>query len=138
MEYYYFIEAVVGIVVGLLLALCTKKAEGVTYGTLDRAGRITNIVLFVVYAALSPAYIFLGAICSPAHDGFLGVIGGVVSIIAASATLFCTVGLGASVALRKRGKSKLSFIVQFAGLVGIGLTILLFCLFYGNLLRTLN
>ena len=26
MEYYYFIEAVVGIVVGLLLALCTKKA----------------------------------------------------------------------------------------------------------------
>ena len=138
MEYYYFYEAVVGVIAGLLLAICTKKAEGVTYGKLDKAGRILNIVLLAVYAALSPFYIFIGAICSPAHDGFLGVLGWIVSILAASVAFYCAVGLGASVALRKRGKSKLSFIVQFAGFAGITLMLILFMLFYGNLLRTLN
>ena len=138
MGYYYFIEAVVGIVAGLLLAICTKKSEGVTYGKLDRSGKIVNIILLVVYALLSPLYIVLGALCSPAYEGILGVIGGVLSVIAASAALFCAVGLGASVALRKKGKSKLSFAAQFAGLVGIGMTFLIFFLCYGNLLETIN
>ena len=39
---------------------------------------------------------------------------------------------------RKKGKSKLSFAVQFAGFVGIGLTVGLYCLFAGNLLMSLN
>jgi hypothetical protein len=138
MDYYWFIEAIVGIIVGLLLALCTKKAQDVTYGKLDKSGMIVNLVLLAVYALLSPLYIFIGIICRPAYEGFLGVIGGIVSVIAASTAFFCAVGLGASVALRKRGKSKLSFIVQFAGLVGIGLMLLFFCLFYGNLLDTIN
>ena len=56
----------------------------------------------------------------------------------ASAALFCGIGLGLSVAFRKKGKSKLSFAVQFAGVGGIGLTVILFFLFYGNLLRPLN
>jgi len=38
----------------------------------------------------------------------------------------------------KKGNSKLSFAVQFAGIGGIGLTVILFFLFYGNLLRPLN
>ena len=138
MGYYYFIEAVVGVVAGLLLAIRSKKAEGVTYGKLDQTGRTVNIVLLVVYALLSPLYLILGALCEPAHDGVLGVVGGIVSVIAASAALFCAIGLGASVALRKKGRSKLSFAVQFAGLIGIGLTLALFFIFYGNLLAPIN
>ena len=138
MDYYYFIEAVVGVVAGLLLAVCTKKAEGVTYGRLDKAGRIVNLVLLGVYALLAPFYLFIGAILQPAHEGFLGVVGGIVAVIGASAAFFCAVGLGASVALRKRGRSKLSFAVQFAGFAGIILMLLIFFLFYGNLLDTLN
>ena len=61
-----------------------------------------------------------------------------VAVIMASAALFCGVGLGLSVAFRKKGRSKLSFAVQFAGVVGIGMTLLLFFLFYGNLLSPLN
>ena len=139
MEFYYVIEAVIGVILGLLLAIFTKKAEGVTYGKLDNAGRITNIILLVVYALLSPLYLIIGALCAPAYEsGILAVIGTILAIIAASAALFCAVGLGASVALRKKGKSKLSFAVQFAGFAGIALMFLIFFLCYGNLLDTLN
>ena len=115
-----------------------KKAEGVVYGKLDKAGRITNILLIVVYVCLAPLYMFLGMISYPDHNGILGLLGWIVSIINASAALFCGLGLGFSVALRKKGKSKLSFAVQFAGLVGIGLTVGMYCLFAGNLLSSLN
>ena len=139
MDFYYAIEAVVGIILGILLAVRTKKAEGVTYGNLDRAGKTTNIILLVVYTLIAPLYLFIGALCEPVYgEGFLAVIGAILSIIASSAALFCALGLGASVALRKKGKSKLSFVVQFAGIVGIGLMFLIFLLCYGNLLDTLN
>ena len=66
------------------------------------------------------------------------VLGWIVTIIVTSAMLFCGLGLGFSVALRKKGKSKKSFIVQFAGLLGIGLTVGLYCLFVGSLIAPLN
>lgn len=135
---YVIIEALIGVVAGLLLALCTKKKAGVTYGTLDRVGQVTNIILAVFYVGFSPFYMFLGMICEANHDGFLGVLGWIVSIIAASAALFSGLGLGGSVALRKNGKSVLSFVVQFAGVVGIGLAFLLYALFVGTLLAPLN
>ena len=135
---YTILAAIAGILGGLLLATRTKKSETVTYGKLDKAGRLINIVLIFVYAILSPFYLFLGMISGPGCEGFLWVVGGVVSIIIASAALICGLGLGFSVALRKRGKSKLSFAVQFAGLVSIGISFLLFFIFYGNLLSSLN
>ena len=135
---YTVIEAIVGVVAAILLAVCTKKPDGVVYGKLDKAGRITNILLILVYGCLSPLYLFLGMISYPDYDGFLWLLGWIVSIINASATLFCSLGLGFSVALRKKGMSKLSFAVQFAGLVGIGLTVGMYCLFAGNLLSPLN
>ena len=138
MYLYTIIEAIVGIIACILLAVCTKKDESVVYGKLDKAGRITNILLIPVYVCLSPLYLFFGMISSPAYDGFLGILGWIVSVIIASATLFCGLGLGFSVALRKKGKSKQSFIVQFAGLVGIGLSVGLYCLLEGNLLKYLN
>ena len=135
---YTIVAAVIAAVVGIFVAVRTKKAECVTYTKLDKVGRITNLLLVVVYVCLAPMYLFLGVICTPAHDGFLGFLGYAVSVVIASASLFCFPGLGFSVALRKKGRSKLSFAVQFAGVVGIGLTVLLYSVFTGNLLRYLN
>ena len=138
MEIYVYIEAVLGAVAGILLAACTKKKEGIVYGRLDKAGRITNILLLLAYVAASPLYLLIGLLSCPAYDGFLGILGWIVSVICASVALFSGLGLGASVALRKKGKSKLGFVVQFAGVAALALMLLLFALFYGNLLDTLN
>ena len=135
---YTVIEAVVGVIVGILLAVCTKKADGVNYTKLDKIGRITNILLLLVYVGFSYVYLLLGMIARPHYDGFLGILGWIVSIIMASAALFCGLGLGFSVAFRKKGKSKLSFAVQFAGVGGIGLTLAFYFLFTGNLLKYLH
>ena len=135
---YTVLVAIFAIALGILLATRTKFRDGVVYGRLDRAGRITNIGLTILYACLSPFYMLLGMIAAPAYDGFLGFLGWVVAIIAASAALPCGVGIGASVALRKRGKSRLSFVVQFAGVLGILITLVIFLVFYGNLLSPLN
>ena len=135
---YTTVEAVAGVVAGLLIALCSKKADGVTYNKLDKIGRVTNILLLLFYVGFSFFYLFLGIIARPHYEGFLGILGWIVSIIMASAALFCGIGLGLSVAFRKKGKSKLSFTVQFAGVGGIALTVILFFLFYGNLLRPIN
>ena len=135
---YTVIEAIAAVVAGILLAVSTKKRDGIVYGKLDKAGRITNILLTLLYIGFSPLYLFFGMISTPKHEGFLGILGWIVSIIIASAALFCGLGLGFSVALRKKGRSKLSFMVQFAGVIGIGLTVGLYSLFAGNLLRYLN
>ena len=135
---YTVIEAIAGLAAYILLAVCTKKADGVVYGKLDKAGRITNILLLPVYVCLSPLYLFFGMISSPRHEGFLGILGWIVSIIIASAALFCGLGLGCSVALRKKGKSKASFAVQFAGLAGIVFTVLSYIAFSGNLLAPIE
>ena len=135
---YTTIEAIVAVIAGILIAVCTKKADGVVYSKLDKIGRITNLILLLFYAGFSFVYLFLGIIARPNYDGFLGILGWIVSVIMASTALICGIGLGLSVAFRKRGKSKLSFDIQFAGLGSIGLTIILFFLFYGNLLRPIN
>lgn len=135
---YTVFAVIAGIVGGILLAIRTKKSENIHYGKLDKAGRVTNIVLLPVYLIFLPFCMFLGFLSSPAYEGFLGIIGWIVSMIIASAPSVCWLGLGFSVALRKQGKSKLSFAVQFAGFLGVGLTFLLFAVFYGNLLSSLN
>ena len=138
MSVYIIAEAIIAMITGIVLAVSTKKAEGVVYGKLDKAGRIMNILLLIIYVCLSPLYLGLGLFSYPKHDGFLGLLGWIVTIINASAALFCFPGLGLSVALRKKGRSKQSFVVQFAGFIGIGLTVGLYCLFAGNLLMSLN
>ena len=138
MYLYTVVEAVVAVIAGILIAVCTKKKDGVIYGKLDKIGQVTNIFLLLFYVGFSYVYLFLGMIANPRYDGFLGILGWTVSVVMASAALFCGVGLGLSVAFRKRGRSCLSFAVQFLGVGGIGLTVALFFAFYGNLLRPLN
>ena len=135
---YTIIEAIVAVVAGIILAASSKKTEGVVYGKLDKAGRITNIVLIPVYICIALFCAIMSIFAYPEYDGFLGILGWIVVVIISSVPLYCGLGLGFSVALRKKGKSKKSFVVQFAGLAGAVLSITLFCIFYGNLLSSLN
>ena len=135
---YVLLEALVGIIGGIVIAKRTKKLDGVVYGRLDNAGRITNLLLTAFYVIASPFYLIIGMISEPAGDGLLIILGVIVSLITASAALFAGLGLGFSVALRKRGKSRLSFAVQFAGIGGIVLTVLLYAIFAGSLISPLN
>jgi cytochrome bd-type quinol oxidase subunit 2 len=135
---YTTIEAIVAVVAGILIAVCVKRAKDVTYSKLDKIGWATNILLSLAYICATPFCLFLGMIANPRYDGILGILGWIVSVIMASAAIPCWVGLGLAVAFRKKGRSKLSFAVQFAGLAGIGLTLALFFIFYGNLLKPIN
>ena len=135
---YTFLEALVGLALLFFLVIRTKKSEGLVYGKLDRAGRITNVLLGVGYALVSPGYLLLGAISEPACEGFLAVVGWIVAITIGSVALFCCLGLGLSVALRRSGKSKASFAVQFAGALSFALALLLYYFFAGDLLISIN
>ena len=42
-------EAVIAVIAGILIAACTKRTDSVTYGKLDKIGRVTNILLLLVY-----------------------------------------------------------------------------------------
>jgi hypothetical protein len=137
-----FLYIILCIIIGLITFIClaklTKKSKDVIYNNLDNNCVITNIILFAAYILLSPLYLFLGLISYPGYEGFLGVIGWIISILNASTALFCGLGLGLSVAFRKKGKSKLSFAIQFLGLAAIAFTVITYCLFAGNLLQSLN
>ncbi|MBO7252327.1 MAG: hypothetical protein J6V25_06855 [Oscillospiraceae bacterium] len=135
---YIILEAIVGVIAYLALALVSKKAEGVVYGKLDKAGRVTNILLIPVYLFLSFLCMGLGFFCNPAYSGFLGLLGWIVTVFICSVPLCCGLGLGFSVVLRKKGRSKQSFAVQFAGVAWGLVAVLFFFLFYGNLLKYLN
>ena len=138
MVIYTFITVLVGIIGGILIAVRSKRAEGVVYGKLDKAGRATNLFLAVVYVLTAPAYLFIGIISEPGGEGLLFIPSLIVSAITASTAIFCGFGLGFSVALRKKGKSKMSFAAQFAGIVGIAITVIFYAVFAGNLISSLN
>ena len=139
MYLYYLLASVAGLVAGIIIAARSKKADGVVYGALDKVGIATNILLIPVYAVLSTFFLFLVMLgMNPGGEGFIWVISLIVALIGASGTALCGLGLGASVALRKNGKSKLSFAAQFAGLIYLAIAIALFLIFYGNLLAPLN
>ncbi|MBR5229756.1 MAG: hypothetical protein IKW01_02775 [Firmicutes bacterium] len=129
---------IAAIVAGLVLAIRTKKAEDVVYTKLDKAGRITNIFLLIAYLVSTPICFILAAISGSGETGILAIIGWIISFIIGSFPLFCGIGLGLSVKWRKQGKSRQSFMVQFAGLLGIALTIGLYGLCAGNLVASLN
>ena len=139
MYFYFIFAAIAGLVAGIIIATRSKKADGVTYGTLDKVGRVTNILLIPVYAIASIFCVFivmLGYI--PDGEGILAAVAWILAFIGATGPALCGLGLGASSALRKKGKSALSFWAQFAGVAGLAITILFFVLFCGNLFGSLN
>lgn len=139
MYIYFIFAAIAGLVAGIVIATRSKKAEGVVYGKLDNVGKVTNILLIPVYAIVSIFcwfVVLLGYI--PDGEGILAVVAWVAAIIGATGPALCGLGVGASVAFRKKGKSKLSFWAQFAGVAGLAVTILFFVLFRGDLFGSLN
>ena len=139
MYIYFAAVAIIGLIAGFVIAVRSKKVDGVVYGKLDKAGIVTNILLIPVYIIVTIFnfyIVMLGYI--PEGEGILGVLSWFAAIIGATGPALCGLGLGASVALRKKGKSKKSFWVQFAGIVGLGVTLLFFLLFCGNLFGSLN
>lgn len=135
---YVVIELIVGLTAGILLAVRSKKKDEVVYNKLDEKGMVINKLLLVIYLLLSPVYLILGMLSYPRLEGFLGVIGWIISIINASTAFFCSLSLGASVYLRKQGKSRLSFAIQFVGLAAIVFTVASYGIFVGNLLQSIN
>ena len=139
MYIYFALVAMIGLVAGIIIAARSKKAEGVVYGKLDKAGIVTNILLIPVYLIVTIFNFFIVMLgYFPEGEGILGVLSWIVAIIGATGPVLCGLGLGASVALRKKGKSKKSFLVQFAGVVGLGITILFFVTFGEWLFGSLN
>ena len=139
MYLYFLLAAIAGLVAGIVIAKRAKKADGVVYSTLDKVGRVTNILLIPVYAIVSifcTFIVMLGYI--PDGEGILAVLAWILAIIGATGPALCGIGLGVSSALRKKGKSTLSFWAQFAGVAGLAITILFFVLFCGNLFGSLN
>ena len=135
MTFYVYLGALFGIFWIIWSMIRAKKAEGIAYGKLDKAGVVTNILLTIFYVMMATPCLFIGLLCQPAYDGFLGIIGGILCIIADSAILLCGLGIGFSISLRRKGKSKLSFAAQFMGVVGIAMMFLIFFSCYGNLLE---
>ena len=139
MYIYFIFMAIVGLIAGIVIAVRSKKAEGVVYGKLDRVGMITNILLVPVYFIASIFCMFVVMLgCSPAGEGLWGLVSLIVSMIGSTGSVLCGLGLGASVAWRRAGKSKLSFLVQFVGVAGLGLVLLFFALFHETLFASLN
>ena len=123
----YYALAVIGcIVAGVIIAVRSRKAEGVSYGVLDKVGIVTNILLIPAYIVVSFFCLFLVMLgMNPDGEGFMLVVSVLVSAIASTGSAIWGLGLGASVALRRKGKSKLSFWVQFAGPIVFSLILLL-------------
>lgn len=139
MYIYFAFVAIIGLITGIIIAARSKKTEGVVYGVLDKVGIVTNILLIPIYTIMSIFCWFVVMLgYAPDGEGILKIVSLIVAIIGATGPAFCGLGLGASVALRKKGKSKKSFFAQFAGVIGLSITILFFILFYGNLFRSLN
>ncbi len=139
MYLYFALAAIAGVVAGIVIAARSKKAEGVVYGTLDKIGIATNILLIPIYFILCTYFFFLVMLgMNPDGEGLLLVVSVIVSVIGATGPAFCGIGLGASVALRKKGKSVQSFLAQFAGIAGLATTFLFFVIFYTTLFASLN
>ena len=139
MYLYFALVAIIGLVAGIIIAARSKRAEGVVYGKLDKAGIVTNILLIPIYSIVTIFNFFIVMLgYFPEGKGILGVLSWIVAIVGATGHVLCGLGLGASVALRKKGKSKKSFLVQFAGVVGLGITILILVTFGEWLFGSLN
>ena len=139
MYFYCILVIFVGIIAGIIIAVCSKKEDGLVYGVLDKVGIVTNIFLIPAYAIASIFCVFLVMLSYfPEGEGILGILSWVVAFTGASGPALCGVGLGASVALRRKGKSRLSFWAQFAGVVGVAITILFLIMFGDILFGSLN
>lgn len=132
------LATILGCAIGLGLAIAARKVKGPVGDSLESATKICNVLLLAVYAMASPIIWFLGLVSEAYQEGFWGVIGWVIAAVIWIAPLFFGLGLGLSVWLRKKGRSVAAFVIQFAGVMAIAASFLLYAIFVGSLLTPLN
>ena len=49
MYFYCILVIFVGIIAGIIIAVCSKKEDGLVYGVLDKVGIVTNIFLIPAF-----------------------------------------------------------------------------------------
>ena len=64
MYLYFAFAAIAGLVAGIIIAARSKKTDGVVYGTLDKVGVATNILLIPIYAIVTAFFFFLAMVAS--------------------------------------------------------------------------
>lgn len=101
-----------------------RKRKDYKYSLLDTSGIILNAVLiFMVYPPLSVAGM-LFSLDRYATAPLLILLEGAAITMGRLMPPISVAGIGASIILRRKEKSGLSFLAQFAGIVWFGITIL--------------
>jgi hypothetical protein len=121
----YSLVALLTLIVTVFAVWKIRKRKDYKYSTLDTAGIILNSVLIVmIYPPLSVAGALLG-IVRVATEPFKIFLEGAAIAMGSLMPAISVAGIGASIILRRKEKPGLSFLVQFAGGVWFGITMLL-------------
>lgn len=121
----YSLVALLILIVTVFAVWKIRKRKEYKYSTLDTAGIILNSVLIVmIYPPLSVAGALLG-IVRVATEPFKIFLEGAAIAMGSLMPAISVAGIGASIILRRKEKPGLSFLVQFAGGVWFGITMLL-------------
>lgn len=134
-----FCATAVGFLAALILVLRLRNTSSPSPHALDPITRVFNVLLSVGYVCFSPILWFLALVSeSYPEEGILCVLGWIVAgAIWILPAAFGT-GIGLSVLLRKKGRGRAAFIIQFAGACAVALSFALYAIFVGTLLTPLN
>ena len=112
-------------VIGTVFALWkVRKPKDQKPSLLDTSGIILNLVLVMIYPALTVAAALLGIDRFATVQPYIFLEGAAIAMGRLMPAI-CVAGIGASVVLRRKGKSGLSFLVQFSGGIWFCITMLL-------------
>jgi hypothetical protein len=121
----YSLVALLTLIVTVFAVWKIRKRKEYKYSTLDTAGIILNSVLIVmIYPPLSVAGALLG-IVRGATEPLTIFLEGAAIAMGSLMPAISVAGIGASIILRRKEKSGLSFLVQFAGGMWFCITMLL-------------
>lgn len=117
----------VALFVGLYIALRQKKDPAVSYSALDKTSVVLNVLLVPIYGLLSFLPMFLSMIFYPtaSANALQHVLCWLFSGLIGAAPVYCAAALGLSAAWRRKGQSKKGFWIQFAGIPGIVIPLLI-------------
>ena len=121
----YSLVVLLTLILTVLAVWKIRKRKEYKYSTLDTAGIILNSVLIVmIYPPLSVAGALLG-IVRVATEPLKIFLEGAAIAMGSLMPAISVAGIGASIILRRKEKPGLSFLVQFAGGMWFGITMLL-------------
>jgi hypothetical protein len=123
----YLLFPLAGIAVGIWLVVRAKKGETAVPTVLDKVSWVTNIIMIPVYFIFSMLMLLMASITEASYGSGIvqEIFARIFSCIIAATPIYCGIALGMSVALRKKGRSRAGFFVQFAGFIGIILLVLM-------------